>query len=255
MFEDRFVYRFADVGKYKDEDVYSDEIDASRFFEDVPKDYIVDFLSKIKCSLVNMNFNTDNIIDFIKDNNTLGVDKWDVVFEGGSGDKQYDIDSLSQIKCVSRAIYEDDRRAIQISSRRRILGTREGKFALNIEDIQNAEDMCRQQWIAEGESSDDVKLKAIPIKAYFEYLPHRKPVLIIMLIQPNKANNDPTKPEGKMLKEFREKLGDEKIVAFAIGFPGIKEPEKAKRYMVNKRYHELYMQDDEENVEEIDNED
>ena len=33
----------------------------------------------IKCSLVNMKFNRQNLIDFICDKETEGVDKWDIV--------------------------------------------------------------------------------------------------------------------------------------------------------------------------------
>ena len=41
---------------YEDKDVYSD-IDKSRYFADVPKELVVDFLANIKSSLVNMKFN------------------------------------------------------------------------------------------------------------------------------------------------------------------------------------------------------
>ena len=64
LFENDYKFGFANVDKYKDEDVCSD-IDKSRYFSDVSKELVVDFLSNIKCSLVNMKFKRQNLIDFI----------------------------------------------------------------------------------------------------------------------------------------------------------------------------------------------
>lgn len=76
-----------------------------------------------------MKFNRQNLIDFICDEETKGVDKWDIVFEGGDGQSFYDIPGLEMIRCPRRQVEEHDH-VIQISSRRRILGLREGKFCL-----------------------------------------------------------------------------------------------------------------------------
>ena len=257
LFAAEYRFRFADVGRFADSDINSD-IGASRFFENVPKERVANFLAGINCSMVNMNFNVDNILKFINDPETEGAEVWDVVFEGGDSDVNYDIPGLEKIKCTSRAIYSDARRVIQISSRRRILGTREGKFALDKAQQEEAEEKCRKEW-KEAEGDDiDVSKRAIPLKAYFQYLPHRKPILIIMLIQPNPPVDDPTKKEGKLLTKFREELGDDKLVAFAIGFPGVKESEASKHFKVNKVYYNMYMRDsideDIEDGEEIDDE-
>lgn len=253
LFDGHYKLRFADVGKYNDADIDSD-IPASRFFEDVPKDAVALFLSKIKCSMANMNFNTESILTFINDPDTEGIDLWDVVFEGGDGEAHYDIPGLENIKCPSRAIYCFDRRVVQISSRRRILGTREGKFAIDAKTQKIAEDGCRDAWRAEEGEDADVEGRAIPLKAYFEHLPKRKPILVIMLIQPKPSLNDPQKPEKKYLTAFREGLGDDKLVAFAIGFPGVKHPERANHFKVNKVYYNLFMQDDIDEMEELDDE-
>ena len=39
------------------------------------------------------------------------------------------------------------------------------------------------------------------------------------------------------------------MVAFAMGFPGVKDAAKAKHYRVNKIYYQLFMQDESEDVE------
>ena len=71
------------------------------------------------------------------------------------------------IRCPKRQIEEHDH-VIQISSRRRILGLREGKFCLSQDEIDLAEKRCREVWAREGSEFEG---RHIPIKAYFEHLP------------------------------------------------------------------------------------
>lgn len=240
LFEEGYKFDFANIDKYKDKDVHSD-IDKSRYFADVPKEKVIDFLSSIKCSLVNMKFNRQNLIDFINDEETEGVDKWDIVFEGGDGQSFYDIPGLEMIRCPKRQVEEHDH-VIQISSRRRILGLREGKFCLTQKEIELAEKRCREVW--EKEDSN-VEGRNIPLKAYFEYLPYRKPVLIIMLIEPIEPEN---KEANKKAIEYIENLNGNKMIAFAIGFPGLKDTGKTKKYKVNKTYYQLNMLDEPDEI-------
>ena len=88
--------------------------------------------------------------------------------------------------------------------------------------------------------------REIPNRAYFEYLPNRKPLLIIMLIESKKLDD---KDEKQKLINYREELGDKKMVAFAIGFPGVREAAKAKHYRVNKIYYQQFMQDESEDLD------
>ncbi len=254
LFHDGYRYRFADVGRFDDSQVNSKEIGTSRFFESVPKEIVIDYLSGIKCSMANLNFNVENILSFIKDESTIGDEIWDIVFEGGESQYSYDIPGLSAIKCPERAIYAPDRRVVQISSRRRLLGTREGKFALDPKVISIAEQKCRDHWKEEEGDDPSIDTRAIPLKAYFEYLPERKPVLTIMLIHPKPYTPDPTKPHGKFLEKFTEELGEDKLVAFAIGFPNAGIRREDKYFKVNKVYYQLYMQDEAENTEEVEDE-
>lgn len=240
LFEEGYKFDFANIDKYKDKDVHSD-IDKSRYFADVPKEKVIDFLSSIKCSLVNMKFNRQNLIDFINDEETEGVDKWDIVFEGGDGQSFYDIPGLEMIRCPKRQVEEHDH-VIQISSRRRILGLREGKFCLTQKEIELAEKRCREVWEKEG---SNVEGRNIPLKAYFEYLPYRKPVLIIMLIEPIEPEN---KEANKKAIEYIENLNGNKMIAFAIGFPGLKDTGKTKKYKVNKTYYQLNMLDEPDEI-------
>lgn len=251
LFNERYEFRLADQSAGASP-VSQPDNSKSRYFVDVPKDEIISFLSKIKCSLMNTKFNVDEIIKFLNDEDTVGMNTWDVVFEGGDGSKFYNIPGLEMIKCPKRAIYANGN-VIQISSRRRLLGTREGKFALSIQQITTAEYERRKAWMIEDDSSTLDTKRSIPVKAYFEFLPDRKPVLIIMLIQADdKAYNSTTanNTEKTKFQQFVTELGEDPIVAFAIGFPGCKNVGLAKRYKANKVFYETFMKDEEDELED-----
>lgn len=222
----------------------------SRVFVNVPKQIVIDYITKIRCSLANINFNTESILEFMNDPETEGIDLWDIVFEGGVSDTYYDIPGLEDIKCVDRYICTPkSRRVVQLSSRRRLLGLREGKFALTQAEIEQAEKACRRKWVAEEHITErEAENRDVPLRAYFRYLPKRKPLLIVMLVHPKDAEKP--EDEKQFLQQFRKELGDNKIVTFAIGFPGVKEPEEAKKFKVNKIYYQLNLIDDAEGEED-----
>ena len=164
------------------------------------------------------------------------------------------IEELSNIRCTKRAIY-DHGNAVQISSRRRILGTREGRFCLTRNEIELAETACRNAWAKDGLTIDEISEKAIPAKAYFQYMKDRKPVLIIMLIQPEIKQEDSRKPNCKAFKRFLENKGNDQLIAFAIGFPGIRGEEAAVTFKVNRtwlRINGLEIEEDPTNEDEYD---
>lgn len=245
LFEQGFLLKYADYKKIN-KDVNNPSDGSSRYFADVPKSIVVEFLRGIKYSMANPRFDAKNIIDFLEDEETEGMDLWDIVFESGKADDHYDVDGLRLIKCMKRAIYNTNRNIIQLSARRRVLtGSIEGRFALSKDNIDKAEQAQRNQWKEDGEDSQG---RAIPVKAYFKYLPQRKPILVIMFIKPQPPEGD----EDKMLIDFREALGQDCIVAFAVGCPGIQDEGKAKKYQVNKIYQQLNMEGEEPEEEDDD---
>ncbi len=245
LLSEGYTLSYADYKK-ADKDVNDTSDGSSRYFSDVPKKVIVEFLHGIKYSMANPRFDTKNIISFLEDEETEGVDLWDVVFESGKSPTHYDVEGLRQIKCMERSICSTTRNIIQISTRRRVMtGSMEGRFALSKEDIEKAENAQRKQWKIDGENSQE---RDIPVKAYFRFLPKRKPILVIMFIKPKDADGE----EEEMLQKYRKALDQDCIVAFAVGCPGVKDEGKAVKYQVNKIFQQLNIEGEEPEEEDED---
>ena len=244
LFKGGYTLRYTDLVGKATKDVNDTSDSSSRFFENVPKETIIAFIEKIKCSMANGNFNVPNILEFLKGAENPGIENWDVVIEGGESKEYVQFDKLQNIRCVKRSIYYGTRNVVQISSRRRALsGSAEGKYALTKEQIKCAEDEHRK-----GSGGGNT-----PLKAYFEFLPTRKPIFIIMPIHPVPAEPGEEKEENQKLTKFREELANDHIIAFAIGLPGVKGIENAVHYKINKVYQRLNVEDAEE--EEVDDAD
>ena len=244
LFKGGYTLRYTDLVGKATKDVNDTSDSSSRFFENVPKEIIIAFIEKVKCSMANGNFNVPNILEFLNDTKNTGIENWDVVIQAGESKEHVQFDGLRDMRCVKRSIYYGTNNVVQISSRRRALsGSSEGKYALTKEQIKCAEDEYRK-----GSGGEN-----IPLKAYFEFLPTRKPIFIIMPIHPVPAETDEGKEEQQKLTKFREELGNDHIIAFAIGLPGVKGIENAIHYKINKVYQRLNIEDAEE--EEVDDAD
>ncbi len=228
LFEKGYKLQYTDYKK-EERDVNDKKDGSSRYFANVPKSTLIEFLKGIKCSMANPNFNVANIIGFLSDDKNLGLDNWNIAFSGGDSQSCYNIEGLEMIHRIERAVYHGNKNVIQLSARRRVLsGSSEGRYTLSKTEIEEAE----KDYIEGG------KKRNIPVKAYFEKLPSRKPLFIIMFIEPKFDDTE-------KLKQYSKELGDNPIVAFAIGCPGIKEAGKAVMYKVNKIYQRLNIEGDE----------
>ena len=235
LFTNGYRFVFADLKK-ESKDVNDKGDGSSRLFADVPKEVVLEFVKQIKWSMANPNFDCDNIVKFLSDGNNIGLDKWDVVFEGGDSEDKYNIKGLEYVNCMKRAICDSNKNVVQLSTRRRVLsGSSEGRYGLTEEQIRKVE-------------YGYTKGSNIPLKKYFEKLPDRKPVFVIMLIKPNA----PTEDEPEKLTKFRQELGGNPIAAFAIGCPGVTEAGEPIKYKVNKIYQRLNIEGLE--PEEVDDE-
>ena len=96
LFAQGYSLRFTDYKKVN-KDVNDTSDGSSRYFADVPKEVVVEFLRGIKYSMANPRFDAKNIINFLEDEDTEGVDLWDVVFESGKSTTHYNVKGLRQI--------------------------------------------------------------------------------------------------------------------------------------------------------------
>ena len=71
---------------------------------------------------------------------------------------------------------------------------------------------------------------------------------MLIVPKPPKENED---EEQKLIK-FRSDLGQSYVVAFAMGFPGVKSVDKAKHYKVNKVYYTQNLMDEPEELNDED---
>lgn len=238
LFDNHYPFRYTDIIHKSDKDVSDDNDGSSRYFADVPKSIVISFLEKIKCSMANSNFHVPSILESIGVYGCPEIDMWDIAIEGGESDKRVQIEGLESIRCLKRSIYCGSRNVVQISSRRRALsGSSEGRFALSQEQISAAEEGWRNDKEERGEPCEG---KEVPQSAYFEFLKNRKPILIIMPISPS----SPAKEEKK-INDFIKDLGDDCLLTFAIGLPGVKEAEKAVHYQVNLVFQALNIEQEE----------
>ena len=123
--------------------------------------------------MANPRFDANNIISFLEDEDTEGVDLWDIVFESGKSTTHYDVEGLRQVKCMERSICSTTRNIIQISTRRRVMtGSMEGRFALSQEDIERAENAQRSQW---EKMARTVKVEIFLLRPISDFFPSGSP--------------------------------------------------------------------------------
>lgn len=220
----------------------SDDVDTARsqYFGNVPKKLVVDFLSHVNCSPVNMLFNVPDILTFINDSRSVGLDSWDVIFVSGKGKTCYEVRGMEKVHCVGRTIMQHNN-VVQVSTRRMLLSPSSGKLALSEEDIATVRQKYLELKKKEGASIKGIKDSSIPLNTYFRFLPNRNPALYILFVEPAPAESG--KEETTKLAEFRNSLGDEPIICFATGFPGKEDNIQVARYKVNKRYHQQFLED------------
>lgn len=74
-----------------------------------------------------------------------------------------------------------------------------------------------------------------------------------MLIQAEEKENnekDIKESEKTKFKKFADDLGNDYLVAFAIGFPGCKNPGTIKHYKANKVFYEKNMIDEPDELDD-----
>lgn len=194
---------------------------------DVPKREIISLLRNIKVSRFCQSFDTTQIIRFLEDSNDENLDFWNVGYmDGRRSDKEED-----QVRFGDKIIYRVQRNKCNFdSSTLRLSLGRRGKIGgvfdglLGIEDfngksseqiIEEAKEACIKQYKKENFGKEPEGNQAFASNTWFKYIKDRKPTLLLYFIS---VDTD-TKNQKRQAVKFREGMGKDPVVGFAMGLP------------------------------------
>jgi len=180
--------------------------------KNVPKEYIIDLIDEIEVSPKNESFNTETIIQFIKDYKGGELDRWDVAFPTGKSSQPFDFGHGIEIHYPTRKyLVVNDGRILKMSGSKRRLG-RSSDGALGL-DKKNIEDVKARMEKGKTPSQNE----------YFKNI-RRNPLLTVYAVELKGG-------EGEGAKEYEGKT----VFGFGIGIPSLSDHEtKYARYVLNK---------------------
>ena len=197
----------------------------TKIVRDVPCNTIKALLSKIETTPDNRKFNPREIVKFIEDEFCDKLALWDVALHSGMGDVVYQISDEVAIRTAKRDVYISGGH-LCFTGRGVLGGNSDGQIGLDDATIA----IVKQRFY------DTVKdpTRALPNVAWYKFTETRKPLLIVYFIRPDTESK--YKPEPA-LEKYKELLGDQPIIGFAVGFPanGAREARSIK-YKGNKTY-------------------
>lgn len=203
---------------------------ASLITQNVSVDKIESFISRINISAFNRRFPKDKILENIEksleENDELK--KWDVVVVGGSGSIHDFIPGL-QIRKALRTISEWNGSVYGFTNHGVVGGNNDGRIGLN-----NPERIQDEYFRKENCST-------VSSRTWFKYA-QRNPILFIYPIYPKDSEH----AEGALRKYF-EKIGNDPIMGYAIGFPGYGHPDSEEhQYFIDVVYQRNIEEEDED---------
>lgn len=208
----------------------------------VTRDTIIDFLNLYSSHGMNIDFHTNELVQFIENSSDGVLDYWDVAIASGKG-KNIEFPGF-QSRAVKRhfAIRYEKGGALQMSGKNSRLGSRDlARAGLSVQTAKVIE--TRERTISGSQ-------KELPQDAYFKSGVNRNPLLVIYPVELTISNNDLDMRNQKVISET---AGLPALVGLSIGIPVIdgKEPQKFT-YKINMiKYRELFGADSED-FEEID---
>lgn len=174
---------------------------------DIDKAHIIDFLSRYK-TVLGSKFDNQLIVKWLIENNSVILDKWDVVFIEGDATLDYDYGNNVRGAGSSRTMIRSEVEGIYLSSKSRLGSPADGRMGLDIKQIDTIKEVYSK--------------KTIPQKNYFDAIVKRKPLLAIYSIHPN---------------ELEKELPKQLIPLVSIGIPELGQKEsKYVNYTFNKIY-------------------
>lgn len=195
-------------------------------FQNINKEIVLDFLNNYETSSANIQFDSEAIIDFIKQYAGNELNKWDIVFLSGESPRSWEIIPNSKISLIERsAKLINDGKLIQISGTRNRLGSMsDSRFGLTDKQIEDLKFEYRKNH-NENQNIDQ--------KFYFSEYVKRNPLLMIYMISIKKESNIDMR-----------KFENDPLVGISIGIPWLSdEVTKYAHYQVNKIFASLESED------------
>jgi hypothetical protein len=242
----RSVERFLDelfTDKYKLANV-ADLANKTPQFHSIPKKYVIDFLESFQVNPYNLNFQTESIIDFIKECDLLV--KWDIAIAKGSGSNNFRFGDIVVPAVLRKFEPRLNMKAVQMSGSKSRLGTvsfakvgLKTHIANEIEDIEKAFNRNDKQSISQN--------------AYFSMGIVRNPLLVIYPVQLKEP--DPNDPFDKSITKDELVKNLPKInFGLSIGIPFMGESTSFGqiKYRINMvKYNEIFGTDEDDEQEDV----
>lgn len=209
--------------------------------ENVPCKYITQLLSDISVSIANMKFDTNTILSFIDEANNDKLNLWDVSIQSGEGNLNYDYGEGVNIQCSKRTYFINNQgNQIHFTGRGTLGGNTDGQFGLTEQQVEEAKRLYS--------SSVSSPKKSYPNHVWFSTIENRKPLLIIYSI----TYDHTITSKDKKLESYRDELGENPIIGFAIGIPADKANSlRSKKYKVNTVYMQQLLESEGEEDDDL----
>lgn len=205
----------------------------------VPKSYIIKYLNHYKSHPHNMEFNTNDLVSFINNNDDGTLDTWDIGIATGSGDSTVEsLFDIQDFKTVARSFaFKDSANTIQMSGSNSRLGTTTfAKTGLTRDQVFKIEENEKKFW------DPGTTKKAFSQDIYFKSGIIRNPLLVIypVSLKTTSKNKNGDIIIDSQKKEFVDGIALP-CIGLSIGIPKIngKSPQPYQ-YKINMiKYREL----------------
>ena len=215
---------------------------------DIPKNKIVDFLTKLTISKFSSNFDVNQITEFLNSCSETEIDLWDIAFMDGEKSS----DSSNIVKFYGREIYkvkrqtcifDQDTGRLSLGRKGKLGGPGDGIIGITgingktfSEIIENAKEEYRKNYKFER-GIEFTNNKVYPSDTWFKYVKDRKPLLIVYLVDVNVENTENN--QRKTADAFIKAMNGIPVLGLAMGLPRNDNAASISknRYKTNKVYN------------------
>ena len=192
---------------------------------------IITLLDSVDVTDFNKNFDTKQIVHFLKTADDKALEKWDVVFMEGTGSEaDFGVFQTTKVLRTNCMIDEEGQR-LAIGQKGRLGGTGDGKTGVSSNLLDSAKEQFRATY---GNTDSSIGFSS---DTWFRFISiyDRNPMLIIYPVEVKSTDTDIMK---KRFSLFSEALGNIPVIGFGIGIPYNPDEQyiAKSRYKQNKQY-------------------